>query len=651
MTVVESIKLIRQSVVWLVTKLFILAMLMGGAAELLISKWERNSTETPFVGDLSVALSENNGFERHSTGVWLASHNDASLTYDLNGKYIAQIKIRLEGARNTPVHLTAYGDEGVQILTLTPDWQARLKTTPYQFMHTAVFELKHPVHKLEIKASGAGLGISSVVAAKGFKYDWGRMWSLVAASFLILLGVATALGTAVKFKHTVLLTGLAVGTLMATHSPLNFVSWDESIHYRRTDMQSLHGVVNQPVRDVFWRAHVLTNSYSIIEQDQINAFFDHQPAPTDLIKKPTSGSRLDAVFHWYREVGYTPAAAGLLLGRALGLPNHEVFKAGRLFNAVIYAIVIFLAVRVTPVGKLTFAAIGLLPTAIFLSAHYSYDPWITSWSLLGLALFLKAATQGNAGLSILQKAALIGAPFIAVGPKPIYCLAILLPLLLPANVFQSKQERRYFQIAVILAFLYSLSSFMLSFLIDGPGRGDSRGGAGVNSTEQVAYVLSNPAQYTKDLISFMVHYLNPMNMQGLAVDYSGLGSFQGFGVIISIIAACWLIDTMTSGKDYSPLLSSVAIRSFLILASVATVALIASALYVAFTPVGSHWIQGVQPRYLIPILPFALVATMPFQSRIQDNFAISMTNRNPIIVVLGLVAIYGIWTNLISNYY
>ena len=630
----------------------LLAVVLGGLGEVAISKWERLERGSIFVGNLTDSVVEASGFKKHPTGVWLAAEPNSRLVYALNNLHVVQIAVRLEALVNTPITLKAFDLAGREIVRLTPSWQARLDTTPYRFMHTAVFEVNQSVQRIELEASRPGIGISTVQAIRGLKYDWGRFSLIAGVIFIVFLSGYSAASGKISVAEVTLFTALTTGLLLAWYSPLAFTSWDESIHYRNSDKKSLHGIVHQPVRDVFWRAHVLTQSNSIQEQDQINSFFDNQPRGAITQQaRANQGSIFDPVFEWYREVGYLPAASGLLIGRFFELPNHEVFRSGRVTNALFYALVIFLAVCCTPLAKTSFAAIGLLPTAVFLSSHYSSDPWIISLSMLGLAIYLRVSTRKLGRASSWELIALVVVPFLAVAPKPIYCLIILLPLLVPIKALGSRKRAIAFKSTVTIAFLFSLSSFLLSFLIEGPGKGDSRGGAGVNATEQVAYVLSNPLFYAHDLSTFLIQYLNPFNMNGLSIDFSGHGYIPGFTLVLSLFVFGYFLDSTIEKSHLELPRNTVVIRSAVILGALCTAALIASALYVAYTPVGSHSINGVQHRYLLPVLPFMMMALLPT----VRTSSLSKTHIHKLQAfvpgTIGAITIYGTWIAIVSNHY
>ncbi|MDQ9826235.1 DUF2142 domain-containing protein, partial [Acinetobacter sp. 163] len=58
----------------------------------------------------------------------------------------------------------------------------------------------------------------------------------------------------------------------------------------------------------------------------------------------------------------------------------------------------FAALRVLKRFKLTFAALALMPTPMFMAANFSYDPVCTGLCFLGTALMVDAMLDRNAPL-------------------------------------------------------------------------------------------------------------------------------------------------------------------------------------------------------------------------------------------------------------
>src|SRR5581483_334070 len=75
----------------------------------------------------------------------------------------------------------------------------------------------------------------------------------------------------------------------------------------------------------------------------------------------------------YTPLPYIPQAIGIGAGRLLDAPPLILFYLGRLANLVAYTGLVYLAIRLIPVGKWGFVVITLLPTTLTQAASVSAD--------------------------------------------------------------------------------------------------------------------------------------------------------------------------------------------------------------------------------------------------------------------------------------
>ncbi len=94
-------------------------------------------------------------------------------------------------------------------------------------------------------------------------------------------------------------------------------------------------------------------------------------------------------------IAYIPCALGLWLGRLLSLPLLTCFALGRLFNLFAYVVVTAIAILYIPKWKSLIATVALLPYAVYLASNYSYDPWVTGFLLLAVALVLRGVVEAG----------------------------------------------------------------------------------------------------------------------------------------------------------------------------------------------------------------------------------------------------------------
>ena len=95
----------------------------------------------------------------------------------------------------------------------------------------------------------------------------------------------------------------------------------------------------------------------------------------------------------YGPVGYVPQAAGIAIGRLIGVEPLTAFYLGRLTNLLISIALAFFAIRLAPFGKPLFLLIGLLPMTMFELASLSCDALTISGAIFFTALLLWASTK------------------------------------------------------------------------------------------------------------------------------------------------------------------------------------------------------------------------------------------------------------------
>lgn len=430
-----------------------------------------------------------------------------------------------------------------------------------------------------------------------------------------------------------LAVALICGTLLAVSEPKKFVSWDEPTHYARVE----HLAANL-VNNMYFRPNTTPTSYSIEEQNKIDASVDSKykvPKIKSITQKLT-----------FAKLVYVPSAIALAIGNLLHLPYHIIFEFGRWINLLFYSIIVFFAIRKLKSGKMILSVVALFPTAIFLSVNYSTDSWIIAFTMLGMAYLFSELQQTNKKIAIRDVIIMIGALIIGFGPKAIYFPLLFLVFLLRPGKFNSPKQYKLFVVTVSISILLVIGSFMVPFLIEGPGTGDSRGGEGTNATEQVKFILTEPVVYAKTLVNFMFSYINPKNAYGFITFFAYLGTFKKYLFALALIILG--IVTFTDKNKFDQKTASWKVRLAVIGTYLATVAIICTVLYISYTPVRYETILGVQPRYLIPLI-FPLLFILG-SSRVENSIRRGFYNT----VIFALVAyifLQGTWDLIIRNYY
>lgn len=331
---------------------------------------------------------------------------------------------------------------------------------------------------------------------------------------------------------------------------------------------------------------------------------------------PASGTSLMRVFTF----GYVPSAAGLWLGRLLGLGSSANLILGRWVNLIFYALVFAEAIRIVPKKKIVMAAIGMLPTAVFCASNYSYDPWVNCWLALGIAHVFREASDSSRKFSFGSWLSCFLPITLGLCPKAIYFPVIGLLFLIPKARFRTKRDYRLFNTAVFLFGLGTFATFFLPLVFNigsGVAVGDTRGGDSVNSGAQIAYILNNPIAFVQMMGNFLLNYLSPVQSDMYTISYPFyIGHVLNVVPFLSTAPFTMLVITaLFDGNSTTIIGPSIGKRVWIFFVFIFSIFLVATSLYISFTPVGLNTVNGCQARYILPVafLGFMLIESKAIQ--------------------------------------
>lgn len=418
------------------------------------------------------------------------------------------------------------------------------------------------------------------------------------------------------FEYWFLIIALSTGSFISVALPaISRISWDDQIHYDRSLglsylTESQYGeaeilLVNYP-EDLFRNPG---ESVDLLSELHENETTDGSVNKRTGFYTPVSGASLLNI----STIGYIPSAIGLWLGRLLALPFSVQFILGRFTNMLAYVLVMTQAIRIIPYKKMVLTVLGLLPTTIFLSSNYSYDSFCIAFISLAIALILREAQRQEAiSLSDLVKICL--ALFLGLCPKAIYFPIIALMYLIPKNRFGSSATYRNFCLAVFCFGCIMFATFMLPmFLSTSAQAGDSRGGEDVSAIGQILFIFTNPILFITTISNFLLTYISPLASNDYSIYYAYLGKLSdsfyftnSIGFVLLMYAT--LTDSGNTQLTNAPLKKAV-FCSWMVFLFLFSTFLVATSLYISFTPVGLNTVNGCQGRYLLPVL-FLLFASI-----------------------------------------
>lgn len=400
----------------------------------------------------------------------------------------------------------------------------------------------------------------------------------------------------------------------------NFLTWDDEVHYGNANSVSYltnaeitnsdRMIVEQFYRGDGFSLDASLGKYPIDETREFN-----RGSVEQLVREADKNNIAEGIERVncfdsvaLSKIAYIPSSIGLCLGRLLHLPFSIKFALGKLFNLLAYAVICGIAIRIAPCRKCLFTCIALFPSAVLMAASYSYDPCVISFSLLGTALLLKMLVSEE-DISAKTFFGFLLSFAIGFAAKAIYFPLFGLALLIPADKYTSSKQRRILIGAALFVCAIMILSFLTPYFSSVVNNiSDARGGSEVSTAGQTTGVLANPVGTIVVISNFVFgSMLTPAFLNSISTnmaylgDVSNLFPWLSYLPIVLFEAICIIDNEKVTKFKFSRF--GIVWTLFLVLA---TCYLVALALYIAFTGVGSQTVAGVQARYLIPLLiPFA----------------------------------------------
>lgn len=417
------------------------------------------------------------------------------------------------------------------------------------------------------------------------------------AYFILFRKIAFA-----KLHVTFLVIVLLFGVNMALFTP-TYYAYDEKEHFVRAYQLANFDLGLTDAKPIQWVAESdqFINVYIYDKAGSLSsAVFRTYPERQNYIKEfSDSEYPHKAVYpstaETYPFIPYTVAGLGILLSRALGMPFIYTFYAGRIFTLLGYALVCFFAIKQAKVAKRLIFFIALLPVSVFLASAYSADPMTLAFSLLAVTLFLNMLCSKDQTLNYKHPLLFSLCVAMAVMCKVPYAPLCLLILCVPKRKFKPGIHPVLVKGSVFAVVgLVAVATFAF-----GAMKGIQQWPIpGVSTKGQILFILQHLTMYTKIMAEHvtagMTSYFSGAITQ--LAYYGTLDSIWLFVCLFGLVSIALLED------DSERLMLKAKEKLFLGAAIVCSWALVLTALYISFTPVGKPMIDGVQGRYFAPLL-------------------------------------------------
>lgn len=402
---------------------------------------------------------------------------------------------------------------------------------------------------------------------------------------------------------------LALGLLLLAVQPPHCNSWDEHIHYANCNVLAKGEDIPFDVEYLYTHPE----SLSVTAVRSVEERIDEIHVLNNLSRSPANMEFSERNVFALINVGYVFQALAIKAGSVLGLPFYFVWLLAKFTNLALYIVVMFWAIRKTPIGKNLLCVVALAPTAMFLTSAFTYDVTVTAFITLGLAVLVKAMVEKDEVMGRGEQILFVVSMIIGSCPKAVYIPLILAGFFIPKKKFKTQKEAYLFKGILLVGFCLMMSTFVLPAVFSPPATGDSRGGSNVSTGRQLGYVLGSPIAYARVLWnnaapSFIRYeFLSGVEAGGfVSMGYSGNITYPL--LFFFFLWTVFLTDRYKQAKINVNLYAlDIKDRITAGMGMVITVALIWTALYLSFTEVGNLKIAGVQGRYYQPFLWMLLI--------------------------------------------
>lgn len=301
---------------------------------------------------------------------------------------------------------------------------------------------------------------------------------------------------------------------------------------------------------------------------------------------------------------YCVPALGISLARLFHLSGKTVLVLGRIFNLIVISLIMTLAIKISPYGKLFFFCVGLIPEVILLMSSYSYDGLNLAMYMLSVAYYMYLMKCEI--IDIKKLAVFILLILLSIPIKVVYCAFGLLIFLLPRKRINisNKAMTCIFIIGIIAGIVFLNSNLSVVGAVAGINSGiDSSEEVNFSALINIRYAINN---IEKIILLFFRTIFENANIYVSSAFGHIFGRAQD-GSLTNYIMPAWmngviLVSLLLGLEDTNENLltnrKKVMIWGIQILC---VIAVMASMLF-SCTTISSKKIEGLQGRYFLPML-------------------------------------------------
>lgn len=298
----------------------------------------------------------------------------------------------------------------------------------------------------------------------------------------------------------------------------------------------------------------------------------------------------------YAPICHMPQAFGMFITRIFGGSIPVQCYAARIVNFAFAVFLIYKAIKLIPFKKHIVVFLALLPLTMQELASMSSDALTISICIFFISYILYLKFDNSKEKINKKDIVILTLSAITVALcKIVYLPLVFILFVVPKEKYGSLKKKNIITIVmIILAIVLNLLwlSYISKYLIPfNPG---------VNSGEQVKYILTHPISYA--LILFRtINLTNQIVVTGLCGEGLGVYNAQASTLFIFMCILMFAALFMITDEEEETNIDWIT-RIIFLLTFACIIGTIWTSIYVQWTTVKRPEIQGIQSRYFLPIL-------------------------------------------------
>ena len=456
--------------------------------------------------------------------------------------------------------------------------------------------------------------IIAIVALVYVILEWNSVYKILSLMIALLMGILVIIYISDDYVKNAIVIISTLGILFTFNTNFHHCL-DEKTHSMSAinlangNFNYIENQLNEPA---------FNNIIFSCDIDQYAQFWSVKYEPN--LTEDWGNSKDDAVYYMcsaptnYNFILYIPSALGIKFASILGGSIADVYITGRLFNLLAYEALLVLILKILPYKKKIFSMIYMLPISLLLAASYSIDGLCLG--IIGIFIaYCLYLSENYEKVKIKQICIMILTFAMCLLVKNLaYFAIIIFAFVMPVLKILKNNKK---QLPIITTIITITIVLCITFLFLRLGQatseetGDIRGGE-TSVTGQIEFLLSSPMNIIK--IGFE-HIINTL----LNYDwYANLNQYEFFGKYYKQIFFLEMIFLIYVSITDNTSRASKRVIIVSILTFLAVFGTTSMMLYLQFSPVGQIGISGYQARYILPILPIALM-TLNKKSNAKNN--------------------------------